>query len=114
MNLQEAVIYSSSKRSDKAITQLLLEELFHSESVLLSPEDFCLASDKESRLLFVEPASTSPSGGKLNATVPDEDPKKRRTAVESVDDDAVVLYAKTRMGWSNLQLGPNLQIPYRE
>lgn len=82
--------------------------------MLLSPEDFCLASDKESRLLFAEPASTSSSGEKFNATVPDEDAKKRRTAVESVDDDAVVLYAKTLMGWSNLQLGPNLQIPYRE
>lgn len=82
--------------------------------MLLSPEDFCLASDKESRLLFVEPASTSPSGEKFNATAPDEDAKKRRTAVESVDDDGGVLYAKTLMGWSNLQLGPNLQIPYRE
>lgn len=82
--------------------------------MLLSPEDFCLASDKESRLLFVEAASTSPSGGKLNGTVPDEDVKNRRTAVESVDDEAGVLYAKTRIGWSNLQLGPNLQIPYRE
>lgn len=82
--------------------------------MLLSPEDFCIVSDKESRLFLVELVSMSPSGEKFIGTVPGGDAKNRRTAVESVDDEAGVLYAKTLMGWSNLQLGPNLQIPYRE
>ena len=56
----------------------------------------------------------SPSEEKFAGTVPGEEAKKRRMAAESVDDDAGVSYAKTLMGWSNLQLGPNLQIPYRE
>lgn len=75
MNVHEAVIYLSSKILENAITYCVWKKYFHSESVLLSPEDFCLASDKESRLLFVEPASTSPSGDKFNATIPDGDAK---------------------------------------
>lgn len=82
--------------------------------MLISPEGFCLASEKDRCLLFVEPASTSPSGDKLNATSPGDEDIKRRTAEPSVDDDAAALYAKTLIGWSNMQLGPNLHIPYRE
>ena len=78
-------------------------------SISSSPEGICLVSDSESRLGFAEPASTSPSGDKFNAALPDDDPNKRRTGVSA--EDAEKLYAKIPMGWSNLQLGPNLQIP---
>ena len=78
--------------------------------MLSSPEGICLLSDNESLLGFAEPASTSPSDDKFNAAVPDDDPNKRRTGA-SAEDDAEILYAKIPMGWSNLQLGPNLQIP---
>lgn len=66
--------------------------------MLLSPEDFCLVSEKESRLLFVEPASARLSAEKLNSTGPGDDAKKRRIAGESVDDVAGALYAKTLIG----------------
>ncbi|KAJ6360455.1 hypothetical protein OIU77_004467 [Salix suchowensis] len=79
-------------------------------SMLSSPGGICLGSDSESRLGFIAPASTSPSGDKVNPADPDEDPSNRRTGA-SAEDDAVRLYVKIPMGWSNLQLGPNLQMP---
>ncbi|KAJ6693753.1 hypothetical protein OIU85_004523 [Salix viminalis] len=79
-------------------------------SILSSPGGICLGSDSESRLGFVAPASTSPSDDKVNPADPDEDPSNRRTGA-SPEDDAVRLYVKIPMGWSNLQLGPNLQMP---
>jgi hypothetical protein len=79
-------------------------------SILSSPGGICLGSDSESRLGFVGPDSTSPSDDKVNPADPDEDPNNRRTGA-SAEDDAVRLYVKIPMGWSNLQLGPNLQMP---
>ncbi len=79
-------------------------------SILSSPEGICLVSDSESRLGFAEPASTSASDDKFNAAVPDDEPSKRRTGA-SAEDDADRLYVKIPIGWSNLQLGPNLQVP---
>lgn len=83
---------------------------YPSVSMLSSPAGICLVSDSESRLGFVEPASTSPSGDKVNAADPDDVPRKRRTGA-SAEDDAERLYVKIPIGWSNLQLGPNLQTP---
>ncbi|OMO60070.1 hypothetical protein CCACVL1_24427 [Corchorus capsularis] len=40
----------------------------------------------ESRLGFVEPASTSPSDDKFNPVVPEEEPKKRRAGASDADD----------------------------
>ena len=68
------------------------------ESILSSPGGICLGSDSESRLGFVDPASTSPSDDKVNAADPDEDPNNRRTGV-SAEDDAVRLYVKIPIGW---------------
>ena len=79
-------------------------------SILSSPGGICLGSDSESRLGFVGPASTSPSDAKVNPADPDVDPSNRRTGA-SAEDDAVGLSVKIPMGWSNLQLGPNLQMP---
>lgn len=82
--------------------------------MLASPEGIFLASDDGSRLAFEELASMSPSDAKVNVADPDdEEANNRRTAGTSVDDEGR-LYVKTPIGWSNLQLGPNLQIPYRE
>jgi len=79
--------------------------------MLSSPEGICRVSDNESRLGIVEPASTSPSDDKDSAAVPDDDPNKRRTTGASVGEEGERLYVKIPIGWSNLQLGPNLQIP---
>lgn len=79
--------------------------------MLVSPEGF-LASDNDNRLPFVELDSTRPSDAKVKGPVPDDEPNNRRPAGASEDDEK--LYVKTPIGWSNLQLGPNLQIPYRE
>lgn len=78
-------------------------------SILSSPEGIRLGSERESRLGFVEPASTSPSGDKVNAADPDDGPRYCTGASAEDDDDR--LYVKIPIGWSNLQLGPNLQTP---
>ena len=75
-----------------------------------SPEGICLASDTETLLGFAELDSTSPSDDKFNAAVPDEDPNGRLPGA-SAEGDADMLYANTPIGWSNLQLGPNLHMP---
>lgn len=89
-------------------------KLYPSVSMLLSLEGICLVSDVESRLGLTEFASMSPSEDKVKAAVPEDDPNKRRTTGASAEYCAERSYVKTPMGWSNLQLGPNLQIPYRE
>lgn len=81
-----------------------------SVSILSSPEGICLGSDSESLLGFADPASTNPSDDKFNEVVADVEPNKRRAGA-SAEDDALGLYVKIPIGWSNLQLGPNLQIP---
>lgn len=86
-----------------------LKHVQPSVSVFSSPEDICLGSDSESLRGF-DPASTSPSDDKFNAAVPDDEPNKRRTGV-SVEEVVERLYVKIPIGWSNLQLGPNLQMP---
>ena len=83
-----------------------------SGSMLVSPEGF-LASDNGNSLLLVELASTRPSDANVKGPVPDDEPNNRRTVGGSVEDDET-LYVKTPIGWSNLQLGPNLQIPFLE
>lgn len=82
--------------------------------MLVSPEGIFLASGNGNRLAFTALASISPSDAKANVADPDdEEANNLRTAGTSVEDDGT-LYPKTPIGWSNLQLGPNLQIPYRE
>lgn len=73
---------------------------YSSVSMLSSLEDTCLAPDSDSRLGFPTPASTRTSGGASKRRVGDSD-----------RDDMGRLYAKMPIGWSNLQLGPNLQMP---
>lgn len=68
-------------------------------------------SDRESLLDFPEPASVGPSDDNVNIGGPDDDPINRRTAGMSAAAEDVGLYVKVPTGWSNLQLGPNLQIP---
>lgn len=72
----------------------------HSASMFSSAEVVCRSSVKDSFLDFPGPASAG-----------DEDPINRRIAGMSVPEVVVVLYVKVPSGWSNLQFGPNLQIP---
>lgn len=96
------------------LTWSYLEELIHSSgSMIVSPDGIFLASAKGSHLVIVELASPRPSYAKVKAPAPDDEPNKCRTAGACVEEDER-LYVKTPIGWSNLQLGPNLQIPYRE
>lgn len=92
----------------------MLEECDPSPSMFSSLEGICRMSDSDSRLDFPGPASPGPSDEGGSAAVPEEDPNKRRTTGTSVEDDEEKPYAKVPIGWSNLQFGPNLQIPYRE
>lgn len=85
-----------------------------SASMFSSPVPICRDSDSESRLEsldFPMPASAGPSDDEVNAGGPDGDPIRRRTVGTSAVDDVEIPYVKVPMGWSNLQLGPNLQIP---
>ncbi|PKI33487.1 hypothetical protein CRG98_046136 [Punica granatum] len=70
----------------------------------------CLVSDNESLLGLPWPASTSPSDDRANAVVPGDDANSSRRG-EIEEEDAERLFPKIPIGWSNLQLGPNLQIP---
>lgn len=70
-----------------------------------SAEGICLVSDNESLLGWFP----GPDSDKTNAAVPDEDANIRRTGAPD-GEDAERLF-KIPIGWSNLQLGPNLQIP---
>ncbi|KAK8520026.1 hypothetical protein V6N12_003990 [Hibiscus sabdariffa] len=62
------------------------KDFYHSVSILSSLGDNCLFSDSESRLGFVETASTSPSDDRFNPVDPDDDPKKLRTGASDGDD----------------------------
>lgn len=75
-----------------------------------SPEDICLVSDNGSRLDFPELTSPVTSDVKGNTGLPDDVPNNRRTTGTS-EDGIGKLKATALMGWSNLQVGPNLQIP---
>ena len=106
MNLQ--ITSLSNQISWKSNQRITWDTAYPSVSISSSPEDICLVSGNESRL--PEPASTRPSDDKFNAPVADDDPKNRRTGA-SAEDDAERLYVKIPIGWSNLQLGPNLHMP---
>lgn len=60
------------------------------------------------------PESADPSDDKVNTGGPNDDPITCRMVGTSAVEDAARPYVKVPMGWSNLQLGPNLQTPYRE
>lgn len=81
-----------------------------SASIFSSSDGISRLSESDSRLGFVDPASTSPSDDKFSAVVPEDVPNKCWTGALA-DDAAERLYVKIPIGWSNLQLGPNLQIP---
>lgn len=85
-----------------------------SDLMFSSPEAIWRESEKES-LLDPEPASTELSEDNVNAGGAVEDPSRRRTTGTSGDEGVERLYAKipigVAIGWSNLQFGPNLQIP---
>lgn len=83
-----------------------------SASIFSSPEEICRDSEKESLLDFPVATSPGPSEDNVNAGGPDEEPNNRRTTGTSAAEAVEGLYVAT--GWSNLQLGPNLHIPYRE
>lgn len=89
-------------------------QLYPSVSILLSLKGICLVSGCESCLGLAELASISPSEDNVKAAVPEDDPNKRRTTGASAEYSADRSYVNTPIGWSNLQLGPNLHIPYRE
>lgn len=50
-------------------------------------------------------------GGGARVGGSNEDPSRCQAVGTPVAEDAETPYAKVPMGWSNLQLGPNLQIP---
>lgn len=80
--------------------------LCQSALIFHSLEGIFRVSDKEGCLGFPAPASEGRSDDEGIAVMPDEDPKKCRTTGTSVEGDVENPY-----GWSNLQFGPNLQIP---
>lgn len=83
-----------------------------SASVFPSAPVIWRGSDRESLLDFPGPASVGPSDDNVNVGSPDDDPINRRIAgMSAAAEDIVGLYVKVPTGWSNLQLGPNLQIP---
>lgn len=98
--------------SGKEETIPMLEVVYEtSGSMFSSEEGIWRASDSESRRGLPEPASTDPSDDSGKAADPAEDPKRRRMIGTSTEDEAEIPYEKGPIGWSNLQFGPNLQIP---
>lgn len=91
---------SSSKIIVKGELAPSLEERRNqlSVSILSSAEGICLVSESESRLGFVEPASTSPSDANDSAAEPDDVPNKRRTTGVSTGEDVERLYVKIPIG----------------
>ena len=84
-------------------------------SIFSSSDGISRVSEIDSRLGFADPASTSPSDDKFSAVDPEDVPNKCWTGALADDAAAAAaaerLYVKIPIGWSNLQLGPNLQIP---
>lgn len=70
----------------------------------------CLVSDNEILLGLPRPPSTSPSDDRANALDPEGEVNSSRTG-EPDEKDGERLFPKIPIGWSNLQLGPNLQMP---